>query len=80
MKKKNYRLNYQKMKFLTKIKEKNKKEVDEILNKNSVYYEIIGKTQKDNLDLDKEFKIKLTDLSELSSFWFKDYFKEDYES
>ena len=66
--------------YLIEIKEKNKKEVSKILDKNSVYYEIIGKTQKDNLDLDKEFKIKLTDLSELNSFWFKNYFKEDYES
>jgi len=66
--------------YLIEIKEKNKKEVSEILDKNSVYYEIIGKTQKDNLDLDKEFKIKLTDLSELNSFWFKNYFKEDHES
>ena len=54
--------------------------MSKILDKNSVYYEIIGKTQKDNVDLDKEFKIKLTDLSELNSFWFKDYFKEGHES
>jgi len=54
--------------------------VSKILDKNSVYYETIGKTQKDNLDLDKEFMIKLSDLSELNSFWFKNYFKEDYES
>ena len=47
-----------------------------ILKKNSVYYEIIGKTQKDNLEIDKELKISLIELNNLSSFWFKNYFKE----
>ena len=32
--------------------------VIKILEKNSVYYEVIGKTQKDYLDLDQEFKSK----------------------
>jgi len=62
--------------YLIEIKEKNKKEVSEILEKNSIYYEMIGKTQKDTLDLDKDFKVNLTDLSELNSFWFKNYFRE----
>ena len=48
----------------------------EILEKDSVYYEIIGKTQKDSLNLDKEFDIKLSELNELNTFWFKDYFEE----
>ena len=39
--------------------------------------EIIGKTQKDTLDLDDNFKVKLTDLNELNSFWFKNFFKEN---
>ena len=63
--------------YLIEIKEKNKKEVSEILGKNSIYYEIIGKTQKDTLDLDSNFKVKLTDLGELNSFWFKNFFKEN---
>ena len=62
--------------YLIEIKGKNKKEVSEILGKNSIYYEVIGKTQKDTLDLDNDFKVKLTELSELNSFWFKNFFKE----
>ena len=62
--------------YLIEIKEKNKKEVCKILEKNSIYYEMIGKTQKDYLDLDKEFKIELTVLNELNSCWYKNYFKE----
>ena len=36
-----------------------------ILEKNGIFFEIIGETQKDSLVLDKEFNIKLNDLSNL---------------
>jgi len=62
--------------YLVDVNEENKNEVCKILEKNSVYYEIIGITQKDSLDLDKEFNINLSELTELNSFWFRDYFKE----
>ena len=62
--------------YLIEINEKNKNEVSKILEENSIYYEIIGKTQKDSLNLDKEFDIKLSDLNKLNTFWFKNYFKE----
>ena len=63
--------------YLIEVNEKNKKEVCELLEKNSIYYEIVGKTQKDSLNLDKEFDVKLSDLNELNTFWFKDYFEEN---
>jgi len=63
--------------YLIEINEINKNEVGKILDKNSIYYEIIGKTQKDSLDLDKEFNIKLSDLNKLKSMWFKNYFGEN---
>ena len=63
--------------YLIEINEKNKDEVSEIFKKKNIYYEIIGKTQKNNLYLNKDFDIKLTDLSKLNSFWFKNYFKEN---
>jgi len=62
--------------YLIEVNEKNKDEVSKILSKNSIYYEIIGRTQKDSLDFDKEFNIKLIDLATFNSFWFKDYYKE----
>ena len=43
--------------YIIEVNQKNKEKVCNILEKNSVYYEIIGKTQKDSLDLEKEFKI-----------------------
>ena len=63
--------------YLIEINEENNVEVSKILEKNNIYYEIIGKTQKDSLYLNNEFNIKLNDLSELNSFWFRNYFKEN---
>jgi len=61
--------------YLLEIDKKNKMEVSKLLEKSSVYYEIIGKTQKDSLDLEKEFNIKLSELSKINSVWFRNYFK-----
>ena len=63
--------------YIIEINEKNKEKAYDILKKNSVYYEIIGKTQKDSLDLEKEFSIKLSELSKINSIWFRDYFDEN---
>ena len=63
--------------YLIEVNEENNVEVSKILEKNNIYYEIIGKTQKDSLYLNNEFNIKLNDLSELNSFWFRNYFKEN---
>ena len=62
--------------YLIEISRKNKGEVCEILEKNNIYYEIIGKTQEKNLDLNREFSIKIEDLNKLNSSWFKNYYKE----
>jgi len=63
--------------YLIEISEKNKSKVCNILKENSIFYEIIGKTQKkDSLDIDKEFSENLTDLYQLNSSWFKNYFGE----
>ena len=63
--------------YIIEVNEKNKEKTCEILKKNSVYYEIIGKTQKDSLDLEKEFNIKLSELSKINSVWFRNYFDEN---
>ena len=63
--------------YLIEINDKNKAEVSEILEKNSIYYELIGKTQKETLDLGKYFTIKIKDLFELNSFWYKNYFEKN---
>ena len=62
--------------YLVEIEEKNIKEVSKILDENSIYYELIGVTQKEYLDLNKEFKIEVDELSKLNSIWFENYNKD----
>ncbi len=61
--------------YLLEVSDKNKDEVIKILKENSIHYEIIGKTQEDSLNIDKEFKIEISELNKLNSYWFKNYFK-----
>ena len=63
--------------YLIEISEKNKDKVSNILKKNSVYFEIIGKTQKDNLDINKNLSIKIVELNKLNSSWFNNYFMDN---
>ncbi len=63
--------------YLVEVSEKNKQSVTKILEKNGIYYEIIGKTQKDSLNIEKEFNVNLENLKKQNSFWFKDYFGEN---
>jgi len=62
--------------YIVEVNEKNKDKVIKNLEKSNTYFEIIGKTQKESLSLDKEFNVKIDDLSKFSAFWYKDYFKE----
>ncbi len=63
--------------YILEVKEENKDEVSNLLKKNSIFFEIIGKTQKDSLDINKDISIKITELKDWNSFWFKNYFNED---
>jgi phosphoribosylformylglycinamidine synthase subunit PurL len=61
--------------YLIEIDEKNKDEVYKIFDDNSVYYEMLGKTQKNILELNKEFSISISELMNINSLWFENYFK-----
>ena len=37
--------------------------------------DIIGMTQNDRISLENEFDVKLSELDELNTFWFRNYFK-----
>ena len=63
--------------YLIEIKEENKNKVYDILKKNSVYFEDIGITQRDNLDINKNLSIKINELEKLNTSWFKNYFGEN---
>ena len=63
--------------YLIEINQKNKDEVSKILGENSIYYELLGETQIDNLELNENFKLNLAELNKLNFSWFKNYFKEE---
>jgi phosphoribosylformylglycinamidine synthase len=65
--------------YLIEIDEKNKDEIYKIFEDNSVYYETLGKTQENILELNKEFSISISELSKMNSVWFKNYFKENLQ-
>ncbi len=63
--------------YLIEVKEENKDKVTNILKENSIYFEIIGKTQKDSLEINKDLNIKINELNKLNSSWFKQFFEEN---
>ena len=62
--------------YLIEVSKKNIDKVTKILEENSIYFEIIGNTQKDNLDVNKYFSEKISDLDEINSTWFENYYDE----
>ena len=63
--------------YIIEINHKNKSEVSKILEENSIYFELLGNTQTNILELSGKFKLSLSELSKLNSSWFKSYFKEE---
>ena len=63
--------------YIIEVNEKNIEEVCKILKNNSIYFEKIGKTQQDYLEIKNEFKASLNELGELHKYWFNNYFKEN---
>ena len=63
--------------YIIEVNDKNIEEVCKILKNNSIYFEKIGKTQQDYLEVKNEFKASLNELEELHKYWFNNYFKEN---
>ena len=61
--------------YIIEVSKKNKNEVSKILEENNIYYDIIGMTQNDRISLENEFDVKLSELDELNTSWFRNYFK-----
>ena len=60
--------------YIIEVNKKYKDEVNILLEKSEVYYEIIGITQDKHIELDKNLNITVDELKKLNSFWFKNYF------
>jgi len=59
--------------YLIEIEETKYENVAKILNKNSVFFDQIGKTQKEKLTLEKNFEISINEIKEYNNRWFKKY-------
>ena len=69
----NYVFGEDQSRYLIEVEEKLTNDVQKILEKNGVYSEIVGKTQNNNLELDKEFSISIEDLKREYFNWFDKY-------
>ena len=59
--------------YIIEIKAENLEKTVKILNKNSVFFEKLGTTQKENLYLKGEFDISISELKKLNNSWFQNY-------
>jgi len=59
--------------YIIEISENKYNDIAKILNKNSVFFEKIGITQKDRLVLKKEFDISIEELKKTNNSWFDKY-------
>tara|TARA_B100000029_G_scaffold486941_1_gene541829 strand:+ start:557 stop:2743 length:2187 start_codon:yes stop_codon:yes gene_type:complete len=60
--------------YIIEVKQKNVNEVEKNLKSNNIYYDLIGKTQKDALVINKDLKISIEEIKILNKSWFKNYF------
>ena len=47
--------------------------MENILKKHNIFNEIIGTTQKDLFELDKEVKININELCKINNQWYSNY-------
>ena len=59
--------------YILEIDNNNLQKVEEILRNNNVFYENIGTTQKDYLEIDGEMKINIKELYKINNQWYNSY-------
>ena len=59
--------------YILEIEEKNLLKVEKILNENNIYYENIGTTQKEYLEIEGELKISTKELFKINNEWYNNY-------
>ncbi len=62
--------------YIVEINKKNMDKVSNILKENSIYFEIIGKTENDNLIINNDTRMQISDLNKYNAYWFRNYFKD----
>ena len=59
--------------YVVEVEANNLIKVEKILKENNIYYENIGFTQKEILEIDGELKINIKDLFKLNNEWYSKY-------
>ena len=59
--------------YILEIEPKNLVKIEKILKNNNIYFENIGFTQKDYIELDGECKINIKDLFKINNEWYNNY-------
>ena len=59
--------------YLIEIDKDNLEKSKKILKENNVHYELIGITQKNNIELSGEMKINIKDLYQINNKWYYNY-------
>ena len=59
--------------YIIEIDESVLDQVSKILKENKIYYENIGRTQKDNFEIQGELKMDIKDLSKINNSWYNSY-------
>ena len=59
--------------YLIEIDKENLEKSKKILKENNVHYELIGITQKNNIELSGEMKINIKDLYQINNKWYYNY-------
>ena len=59
--------------YVLEIDSKNLSSIEKILNDGNIYYEVIGNTQKEYLEIEGEFKISTKDLFKINNEWYNNY-------
>jgi len=59
--------------YLIEVEETKLNKVENILKKHNIFNEIIGTTQKDLFELDKEVKIHINELCKINNQWYNNY-------
>ena len=59
--------------YVIEVDNKNFLEVKKILNKDNIYYETIGITQKEYFEIEGELKIRTKDLFKINNEWYNNF-------
>ena len=62
-----------KARYIIEVDNTNLSKVEKLLKENDIYYENIGFTQKEFLEIEGELKINIKDLFKINNQWYNNY-------